>query len=93
MATVDDMFLKATEDVKLLSVKPDDATLLLLYGYYKQATIGDNNKAQSFLARPFFNFKESAKWNAWDKLKGMQKIQAQGNYIKLVKDLQIKSQN
>ena len=89
MATVnvDELFTKATQDVKLLSVKPDDETLLTLYGYFKQATVGDVNTEKP----SFFNFKETAKWSAWEKLKGMQKIQAQGNYIKIVKDLQIKS--
>ena len=87
MVNVNDLFLKATEDAKVLSVKPDDDTLLLLYGYFKQATVGDINTEKP----SFFNFKDTAKWNAWDKVKGMQKIQAQGNYIKLVKDLQIKS--
>ena len=89
MATVnvDELFLKATQDAKVLPVKPDDDTLLSLYGYFKQATVGDINTEKP----SFFNFKETAKWSAWEKLKGMQKIQAQGNYIKLVKDLQLKS--
>lgn len=86
MVNVNDLFLKATQDVKTLPTQ-DDATLLLLYGYYKQATVGDINTEKP----SFFNFKETSKWNAWEKVKGMQKIQAQGNYIKLVKDLEIKS--
>jgi diazepam-binding inhibitor (GABA receptor modulating acyl-CoA-binding protein) len=86
-ANINDLFTKATQDVKLLTVKPDDETLLSLYGYFKQATVGDVNTEKP----SFFNFKETAKWSAWEKLKGMQKIQAQGNYIKLVKDLQTKS--
>ena len=87
MVNVNDLFLKASEDVKVLPFKPDDDTMLLLYGFYKQATVGDVNTDKP----SFFNFKDTSKWNAWEKLKGMQKIQAQGNYIKLVKDLQIKS--
>lgn len=84
---IDELFTKATQDVKLLTVKPDDNTLLSLYGYFKQATVGDINTEKP----SFFNFKETAKWSAWEKLKGMQKIQAKGNYIKIVKDLQTKS--
>ena len=84
---IDELFTKATQDVKLLTVKPDDNTLLSLYGYFKQATVGDINTEKP----SFFNFKETAKWSAWEKLKGIQKIQAQGNYIKIVKDLQTKS--
>jgi diazepam-binding inhibitor (GABA receptor modulating acyl-CoA-binding protein) len=87
MVNVNDLFLKASEDVKVLPFKPDDDTMLLLYSFYKQATVGDVNTDKP----SFFNFKDTSKWNAWEKLKGMQKIQAQGNYIKLVKDLQIKS--
>jgi diazepam-binding inhibitor (GABA receptor modulating acyl-CoA-binding protein) len=88
MVNVNDLFVKATQDVKLLPETPDNNTLLVLYGLYKQATIGDvNTEKPSFL-----NFKEVSKWNAWASLKGMQKIQAQGNYIKNVKDLQIKCQ-
>jgi diazepam-binding inhibitor (GABA receptor modulating acyl-CoA-binding protein) len=86
MVNVNDLFLKATQDVKALPTQ-DDATLLLLYGFYKQATVGDVNTEKP----SFFSFKETSKWNAWEKVKGMQKIQAQGNYIKLVKDLEIKS--
>jgi len=86
-ANIDDLFTKATQDVKLLTFKPDDNTLLSLYAYFKQATVGDVNTDKP----SFFNFKETAKWSAWEKLKGMQKIQAQGNYIKIVKDLQTKS--
>lgn len=84
---IDDLFLKATQDAKVLPVKPDDATLLSLYGYFKQSTVGDINTEKP----SFFNFKETSKWSAWEKVKGMSKIQAQGQYIKLVKDLQIKS--
>ena len=87
MVNVDELFTKATQDVKALPVKPDDDTLLSLYAYFKQATVGDVNTEKP----SFFNFKETAKWSAWEKLKGMQRIQAQGNYIKLVKDLQTKS--
>ena len=87
MVNVDDLFTKAIQDVKVLPVKPDDDTLLSLYGYFKQATVGDVNTEKP----SFFNFKETAKWSAWEKMKGIQKIQAQGQYIKLVKDLQIKS--
>lgn len=85
---MNDLFLKAAQDAKALPAQ-DDATLLSLYGYYKQATVGDINTEKP----SFFNFKETSKWTAWEKVKGMQKLQAQGNYIKLVKDLQIKSSN
>ena len=85
---MNDIFIQATNDIQTLPVKPDDNTLLLLYGLYKQATIGDIK-----IDKPsFFNFKEVSKWNAWEKMKGMNKIHAQGNYIKMIRDLQAKSQ-
>ena len=36
----------------------------------------------------FFNFKDTKKWNSWSSLKGMSKLQAQGMYIKHIKDIQ-----
>ena len=84
---INDIFNQAANDASKLVGKVDDDTLLVIYGFYKQATIGDNNTEKP----SFFSFKETSKWNAWEKVKGMQKIQAQGNYIKLVKDLEIKS--
>ena len=36
-------FLQAAEAVSQLSTKPDNTTLGILYGLYKQATVGNNN--------------------------------------------------
>jgi len=85
-ANINDLFLKATIDAKQLPSQDND-TLLSLYAYFKQATVGDVNTEKP----SFFNFKDTAKWSAWEKVKGMTTIQAQGQYIKLVKDLEIKS--
>lgn len=80
------IFVQCTKDVHNLKQKPDNTSLLELYSYYKQATVGDIN-----VEKPsFFNFKETAKWDSWANLKGMSKIQAQVNYIKIVKNLQEK---
>ena len=85
---LEEEFRQSASRIKSRDTMPSDEDLLILYGLYKQATIGDvNTEKPSFL-----NFKEVSKWNAWSGLKGMQKIQAQGNYIKHVKDLQIKYQ-
>lgn len=40
-------FLKATEEAKVLPVKPNNADMGKLYGLYKQATMGDVNIGQS----------------------------------------------
>ena len=77
------LFIKATKDVNNLVKVPDNDTLLNLYSLFKQATVGDNISD----APSFFDFKGSAKYNTWLKLKGMPKDQAQIKYIKLVKKL------
>jgi diazepam-binding inhibitor (GABA receptor modulating acyl-CoA-binding protein) len=84
MGLEDEFFLKATQDVKRLTCNPDNNTLLKIYSYYKQATIGNNNTSKP----SFIDFKGNAKWEAWSKNKGMSKITAKVNYIKLVKKLQ-----
>ena len=76
-------FTKASNDIKNVSFTPDNDTLLQLYSLFKQSTIGDNTAESP----SFFDFKNSAKWNAWNKLKGMSKEQAQIKYVKLVRGL------
>lgn len=51
-------FQTAAEEVKKLSKKPSNDHLLLLYGLYKQVTVGDNNTDQP----GFFSFEAKAKW-------------------------------
>ena len=43
MSKNSEQFLTAAEVVKNLKKKPDQDELLSLYGWYKQATVGDNN--------------------------------------------------
>jgi diazepam-binding inhibitor (GABA receptor modulating acyl-CoA-binding protein) len=83
---INDIFIQATNDASKLLGKIDDDTLLLLYSFYKQATIGDNNTEKP----SFFNFKASKKWNAWNSVKGVCKVVAQGQYIKHIKDNLVK---
>ncbi len=79
---INDIFNQAANDASKLVGKVDDDTLLVIYGFYKQATIGDNNTEKP----SFFNFKASKKWEAWNSVKGLSKAVAQGQYIKHVKD-------
>jgi diazepam-binding inhibitor (GABA receptor modulator, acyl-CoA-binding protein) len=58
--------------------------LLKLYSLYKQATEGDINIEKP--ANPF-DMIGNAKFNAWDKLKGIGKEDAMKQYIDLVKSL------
>ena len=76
-------FEAATTAAKQTKKKPDNATLLKLYSYYKQATEGDVSGA-----RPGgFDFVGGAKHDAWSKLKGMSKDDAMTNYVKQVERL------
>jgi acyl-CoA-binding protein len=76
-------FLAATAAAKQTKKKPDNATLLKLYSYYKQASEGDISGD-----RPGgFDFVGGAKYDAWSKLKGMSKDEAMQNYIKQVEKL------
>jgi len=74
---------EAVATTKKFTTKPSNEELLSLYAYYKQATEGDNNEE-----RPGgFDFKAAAKYNAWAKLKGTSKADAEKEYIDLVSKL------
>lgn len=74
---------EAVATTKKFTSKPTNEELLSLYAYYKQATEGDNNEE-----RPGgFDFKAAAKYNAWAKLKGTPKADAEQKYIDLVSNL------
>ena len=76
-------FLQATEDAKQLPARPDNDTLLKLYALYKQATDGD-----ACGPKPgFFDFVNTAKYEAWSRLRGMRANEAQQKYIDLVRQL------
>ena len=76
-------FEAATVAAKKTKKKPDNATLLKLYSYYKQATEGDVKGD-----RPGgFDFVGAAKFDAWAKLKGSTKDDAMQNYVKQVEKL------
>lgn len=78
--SLDENFQSASERVKTLSSRPDNQTLLELYGLYKQATEGDvSGKKPSRL-----NLRARAKYDAWKKLKGTSSEDAKSSYIELV---------
>jgi len=76
-------FLNATDYVKKLNSTPTNNELLSLYGYYKQATCGNNKNKQPSL----INFKGREKWNSWEKNKDMSVHNCEVEYIKLVNTL------
>ncbi len=83
MADLKSDFEQAAKDVKALEQRPDNDVLLKLYGLYKQGADGD-------LSGPkpgFFDFVGTAKYEAWEKLKGMKADEAMKKYVALVKTL------
>lgn len=68
--------------VNNLTTQPSDNILLSLYGFYKQATVGNVNKSRPSL----FNIKDRAKWDAWNANKDMSAEAAMQQYINTVRD-------
>lgn len=74
-----DQFEAAIEKAKGLPSQSND-TLLELYGLFKQATAGDVQGD-----RPGgFDFRGAAKYDAWEKRRGMSADEAMQAYIDLV---------
>ena len=72
-------FESASQQVQNLSSRPDNQTLLELYGLYKQATIGDVVAKRPGFTDPVGR----AKFDGWSKYKGMGKDAAMQAYIDL----------
>jgi diazepam-binding inhibitor (GABA receptor modulator, acyl-CoA-binding protein) len=81
---VQELFTAAVANSKLLSAKPDNETLLQLYGLYKQATEGDVSSDAS--VNPF-DFVAKFKHQAWEKLKGTSKETAMQQYVDTIEGL------
>ena len=76
-------FNAAVANSKNLSERPDNATLLKIYGLYKQATAGDNAEKKP----GFGDMVGRAKWDAWHGLKGTSADAAMQQYIDLIESL------
>ena len=76
-------FEQAAKDVHALDQRPDNETLLRLYGLYKQGADGDVSGPKP----GFFDFVGTAKYEAWAKLSGTGQPQAMQQYIELVRKL------
>ncbi len=83
MADLQASFETAAQEAQQLAKKPDDDTMLLLYSYYKQATVGDVTGSRPGIT----NFVGRFKYDAWAKLKGMSKDGAMQKYVDLVEKL------
>ena len=78
--TTQETFENAVKEANSLTKRPSNEDLLSIYSLYKQATEGDNHTE-----RPGgFDFKAAAKYNAWEKLKGIDKEEAMTRYIDLI---------
>ena len=74
-------FLSIAEQMIKTDLKIDNDDMLILYGYYKQATIGDCN-----ISKPsMFNPRELAKYDAWINNNGVNKKNAMQRYIRKAK--------
>lgn len=85
MASLEEKFATAQDEVTKLPQRPDKDTLLKLYSLYKQATIGDFNS--DVPAPGWTDFVGRAKHDAWAKLKGKTQPQAMQEYVNLVEVL------
>lgn len=77
-------FATAQVRVKQLKQTPSPEDLLELYGLYKQATVGDVSGSRPGM----LDFKGRAKYDAWEKHKGVSPDSASERYVALVERLQ-----
>lgn len=81
--SLQNQFEQAVVDSKNLPERPDNMTLLKLYGLFKQASAGDADGE-----RPgFTDMIGRAKYDAWDALKGVSREDAMQQYVDLIADL------
>ncbi|MFN3493588.1 MAG: acyl-CoA-binding protein [Hydrogenophaga sp.] len=83
MSDLKSRFEAAVAQSKSLSERPDNTTLLKIYGLYKQATSGDNAEKKP----GFGDMVGRAKWDAWNGLKGTGAEDAMQQYIDLIDSL------
>ncbi len=83
MSNLKSSFDAAVAQSKNLSERPDNATLLKIYGLYKQATAGDNAEKKP----GFGDMVGRAKWDAWNGLKGTSTDDAMQQYVDLIGSL------
>jgi acyl-CoA-binding protein len=83
MADLQADFDAAVANSKKLSTRPDNATLLKIYGLYKQATVGDNTEKKP----GFSDMIGRAKWDAWNGFKGAGTDEAKQQYVDLIQSL------
>jgi acyl-CoA-binding protein len=83
MTDLNSRFEKASTAAKALPSRPDNDTMLQLYALYKQGSSGDVAGKKPGM----FDFVGVAKYEAWERLKGVSQDDAMNQYIDLVSEL------
>lgn len=83
MTDLNSRFEKASIAAKSLPSRPDNDTMLQLYAMYKQGSAGDVSGNKPGM----FDFVGVAKYEAWNRLKGVSQDDARNQYIDLVTKL------
>lgn len=78
-----DTAAKAIKDSASHNIKMTDDELLQIYALYKQGSVGDVSGDKPGM----LDFKGKAKYDAWTKLKGKSKEDAQKEYVELARNL------
>ncbi|KAL6547695.1 Acyl-CoA-binding domain-containing protein 2 [Orobanche hederae] len=80
---LEEEFNEYAEKAKKLPENTCDKDKLVLYGLYKQVTVGSVKTSRPGI----FNLKDRAKWDAWKAVEGKSKEEAMHDYIIKVKQL------
>lgn len=83
MSDLEEKFQDAAKRVKTLDNRPSNDYLLMLYSYFKQATVGPVNTSQPWAIQ----IEARAKWDAWKKQETLSKDEAMSKYIDVVNEL------
>jgi acyl-CoA-binding protein len=83
MTEINSRFEQASIAAKSLPERPDNDTMLQLYALFKQGSSGDVSGDKP----GFFDFVATAKYEAWERVKGLAQDDAKQHYIDLVKKL------
>jgi acyl-CoA-binding protein len=83
MADLQSDFDAAVASSRKLPARPDNSTLLKIYGLYKQATQGDVTEKKP----GFGDMIGRAKWDAWNAVKGTAGEDAKRRYVELIQSL------
>jgi acyl-CoA-binding protein len=83
MTTTDEQFKKAQALLAEKKPKLDTKNKLLLYGYFKQSTVGPNKAPQPKKS----DLTASYKWNAWKKVSELSQDEAKAKFVAVAKTL------